>query len=213
MKKCLITIFCYLSVTVAMGQVDTQLKQNFLFRIDSLGNAVIDVSAKMTATQWQNWEATYGGKNISVFKRDLSRTLNQLYLYDFDYDADEMERAFTVRFKAKGLARYMGDNEWLAEIGLKNPDFSRLDDNSYLVTTTYNDGGLLIQQNNTIHFPKKASNIKEDTDELGYATFTYDLKPVSGGTPLFLILGLAFIALGILSAAFFKFKPTKVQQQ
>ncbi|MBP6977915.1 MAG: hypothetical protein PHD61_01820 [Bacteroidales bacterium] len=212
MKNFLIILFCCLSVTSIVAQGDEQLKQNFLYRIDSLGNATIDVSAKMTASQWQYWEATYGGKNISLFKRDLSRTLSQLYLYDFDYNADEMERSFHVTFKAKGVSRYKGNNEWLAEMGMKDPDFSKLNDNSFLVTTTFNEGGLLIQQNNTIHFPRKASNIKEETDEFGNAIFTYDLKPVSGGTPLFLILGLAFIALGILSAAFFKFKPAKVQQ-
>lgn len=205
-------MICFLYIVIANGQGGEQMKQNMLFRIDSLGNAAIEVSSRLTATQWQQWENTYGGKNISLFKRDISRTLNQFSLYDFNYDADEMERSFRVTFKAKGVARYMGGNEWLAEMGMKDPDFSRLDDNSFLVTTTYNDGGVLIQQNNTIHFPKKASSIKEDTDELGYATFTYDLKPVSGGTPLFLIIGLAFIILALLSAAFFKFKPVKVQQ-
>ena len=205
-------MICFLYILIANGQGGEQMKQTMLFRIDSLGNAAIEVSSRLTATQWQQWENTYGGKNISLFKRDISRTLNQFSLYDFNYDADEMERSFRVTFKAKGVARYMGDNEWLAEMGMKDPDFSRLDDNSFLVTTNYNDGGVLIQQNNTIHFPKKASNIKEDTDELGYATFTYDLKPVLGGTPLFLIIGLAFIILALLSAVFFKFKPVKVQQ-
>ncbi|HNS16361.1 MAG TPA: hypothetical protein PKH94_03525 [Bacteroidales bacterium] len=211
MKKYSLTIVCLFWIIIASGQFGEPLKQNMLFRIDSLGNAVIEVSSKLSASQWQQWENTYGGKNISLFKRDISRTLNQFYLYDFKYESDEMERTFNVTFKAKGVAQYMGGNEWLAEMGMKDPDFSRLDDNSYLITTTYNDGGLLVQQNNTIHFPKKASNVKEDTDEFGYATFTYDLKPVSSGFPLFLIVGLAFILLGIASAVFFALRPARVQ--
>ncbi|MGB4540081.1 MAG: hypothetical protein WBI19_08085, partial [Prolixibacteraceae bacterium] len=94
------------------------------------------------------------------------------------------------------------------EVGIKNPGFSKLDDQSYLVTTSMNDGGQLIQQNNTIRFPKKATNIKEDTDEFGAATFTYELKPLAGRSPLLLILGLALLVAGIAYALFVKLKPT-----
>lgn len=206
MKKTGLTIICFLIIFASLGQGGEQMKQSLVFKIDSLGNASIEVSSKLTATQWQQWENTYGGKNISLFKRDISRTMNEFYLYDFDYESDAMERTFKVTFKAKGVARYLGGNEWLAEMGMKDPDFSRLSDNSFLVTTTYNDGGVLIQQNNTIFFPSKAINVNEDTDEFGYATFTYDLKPVTASMTLFLILGLVFIGLGIGSGVFLALK-------
>ncbi len=210
MRKYASTILCFFILTAVWGQGNESLKQNMHFRIDSLGNADISVSAKLTAAQWQQWESTYGGKNISLFKRDLTRSMNQFLLSEFDYKADEMERTFNVSFKAKGVARYLGNNEWLAEMGMKNPDFSKLDDNSYLVTTSYSEGGMLIQQNSTIKFPKKAVNIKEDKDEFGMATFTYELKPVQGQSPFFLILGLLFLVLGGAYALYLKLKPTPV---
>ena len=208
MKRYTVTLLLLFILTCVRGQGNESLKQNIDFRIDSLGNAMIQVSAKLTATQWQYWENTYGGKNISIFNRDLSRSMYQFYLYDFDYEDDKMERTFKVTFKAKGVARYQGNNTWLAEVGIKNPGFSKLDDQSYLVTTSMNDGGQLIQQNNTIRFPKKAANIKEDTDEFGAATFTYELKPSAGRSPLLLILGLALLVAGIAYALFVKLKPT-----
>ena len=207
MKNYFTTIVCFFWITLVSGQGNEPLKQNMIFRIDSLGNALIEVSSKLSASQWQQWENSYGGKNISLFRRDISRTMNQFYLYDFDYKADEMERNFKISFKAKGVARYLGNNEWVAEMGMKDPDFSKLDNNSFLVTTSQNEGGLLIQLNNTVCFPKKASDVKEDTDEFGYATFTYNLKPVSSGFPLFLVLGLLFLAAGTGSALWMKFNP------
>jgi hypothetical protein len=202
MKRILSFFIVSLFVINLSGQNTDVLKQDVVFNIDELGNASMEISAKLNAQQWQNWENSYGDKNVSILKRDMERVLSYFYLYDFDYEQNEMERSYVLSFKAKGLARYLGDNEWRAEMGLKDPDFSKLTDNSYLVTSSFAEGGMIVQTNNKIFFPEAASNIEEDTDEFGLAVFDYELKPAStGGFPLFLVIGIVLIVLS--AVAFF----------
>ncbi|MDP2423997.1 MAG: hypothetical protein U1C46_07295 [Bacteroidales bacterium] len=211
MKKLIHTCFLILSVSAVMSQTREPIKQNLVFKIDSMGNANIEISSKLNAMQWQAWENAYGGKNISRFKRDIERTLNSMFLYDFDYKENEMDRAWSLNFKAKGVARYLGNNKWVAEIGIKNPDFSKLSNNSYLVTSTSDEDGILTQQNNTIFFPVKASNIQEDKDEFGLAIFNYNLKPVTNRSSLILTIGLIFVGAAIALAGYILLKSRSIQ--
>jgi len=201
MKKIVITFISLLFVMVGFGQDAEVLKQDIVYTIDPLGDATIEISSKLTARQWQNWESVYGPRNTSILKRDIERTLSYFYLYDFEYDQDEMERSYKFGFKAKGLARYLGNDEWRADMGLKEPDFSKLTDNSYLVTSSLVEAGLIIQQNNKIFFPEEAFDVEEDTDEFGLAVFDYKLETKSSGAPIFLYLGILCIVLAI--AAYF----------
>jgi len=208
MKKILSLIILSLFVFNVYGQSPEVLKQDIVFTIDPLGDATVEIGSKLTAQQWQNWENAYGNKNVSILKRDMERWMSFFWLYDFDYEQDDMERSYKLTFSAKGLARYLGDNEWSAEMGMKDPDFSKLTDNSFLVTTSLTEGGMLIQQNNKIFFPDGATNIEEDTDEFGLAVFDYELKPASSGFPLFLVLGIVCIVLAAVSYFVFGMKKS-----
>lgn len=199
MKKIYILFISFLIVIIGFGQDTEVLKQDIVFKIDPLGDATIEVGSKLNARQWQNWENTYGPRNTSILKRDMERALSYFYLYDFKYEQDEMERSYVLSFKAKGLARYLGNDEWRAEMGLKDPDFSKLTDNSYLVSSSLVEAGLIIQQNNKIYFPEEAFDVEEDTDEFGLAVFDYKLKTKSSGPPIFLYLGILCFILAIVA--------------
>ena len=58
MKRYTVTLLLLFILTCVRGQGNESLKQNIDFRIDSLGNAKIQGSAQLTATQWQYWEYT-----------------------------------------------------------------------------------------------------------------------------------------------------------
>jgi len=199
MKIIVITFISLLFVMIGFGQDAEVLKQDIIYTIDPLGDATIGISSKLNARQWQNWENVYGPRNTSILKRDMERALSYFYLYDFKYDQDEMERSYKLSFKAKGLARYLGNDEWRADMGLKDPDFSKLTDNSYLVTSSLVESGLIIQQNNKVFFPEEAFDVEEETDEFGLAVFDYKLKTKSSGPPIFLYLGILCIILAIVA--------------
>ena len=208
MKKILPIILLSFCFALVYGQSSEVFKQDIVFTIDELGDANIEISSKLTARQWQNWENAYGKKNVSILKRDMERSLSYFYLYDFDYEQDEMERSYKLSFKAKGLARYLGNSEWRADMGMKDPDFSKLTDNSYLVTSTLTETGMVIQQNNKIFFPEGSSDVEEDTDEFGLAVFEYKLKPATSGSPLFLYIGIACIVLAVVAFLLFGMKKS-----
>jgi|WetSurMetagenome_2_1015567.scaffolds.fasta_scaffold121280_3 hypothetical protein len=207
MKKIVFTVLIACFAALVYGQGNEPMKQNFTFKLDSLGNGSVSISTKLTAMQWQQWEAAYGEKNCSRLKRDIERSLNTMYLSDFDYKESEMDRSWTLTFKAKGIAKYEGDNKWIAELGIKNPEISQLNDHSFLLTSTYNEGGVLINQSNTILFPQSASDVKQGKDEFGNATFDYSLKPVMARSGNFFYIGLAFIGLSLISALIIMFQP------
>lgn len=207
MKRILLTIITATLALYISGQSNEPMRQNFIFKIDSIGNGNVVISTKLTAMQWQNWQAAYGQKNCSRLKRDIERNLNSMFLSDFNYSESEMDRSWKLSFNAKGIAKYEGNNKWIAELGIKNPEISKLTDHSFLLTSSYTDGGMLIQQSNTIFFPQIASNIKEGKDEFGNATFDYELKPIAKGSSSFLTLGLLFVGLSLISLIVLLIEP------
>ena len=105
MKKIIsITFLVLIAGTVAMAQMNSQtLIINSEVTIDSTGNAFFNVSGKLTAQQWVAWNYMYGGGNASNVKRSIERNLSPYYLYDFKYTPNEMDRTFSIQYKAKGI--------------------------------------------------------------------------------------------------------------
>ena len=146
-------------------------------KIDKLGDAQWEMSTKMTQSQWEGFKQGPLVNDPSISKRDMERNLSTYLMEDFKRDIDDMNRTVKMTFKVKAFALYMGDGKWQLGLDSKDPQVTKLADNSYMMTSNSYSNGALVQQIYKVFFPDRASNIQQSTDSFGKAIFTY----TSGG--------------------------------
>lgn len=190
--KILLTLVLVSIAMAGICQVEP-LKQNISFTLDKKGNSEVEVNMKLNASQWDNFKRMTGN-NISVLKRSMENALPSYFLEDFRYEEQPMDRGYSLRFKAIGMAKLKTKERWVLEMKMKNPDINKVSDNIYLLTTSEMQNGILLQQIGKLIFPAEASDIKEETDAFGNAVFTYNLGGFgSGSTPWMLVAGIIFL--------------------
>jgi hypothetical protein len=187
----------------AFCQVQAQdpvaLNQQLTIKIDNLGDATWELTQNMTQSQWESWKNSTIATDPSIAKRNMERTLSTYEIEDFNRDVDEMNRSAKMTFKVKAMAQYNGNGNWTFKLDSKNPQVSKLADNSYLMTSNMYLGSVLVQQTVKLFFPDGASNIQQSSDSFGKAIFTYSK---GGGLLSYFtwnnILGILLIAAAIL---------------
>ena len=189
------------------------LQQTITIKIDNLGDAQWELAQNMTQAQWENFKNSTLVNDPSIAKRDMERSLSTYVLEDFNRTVDDMNRSIKMTFKVKADAEYNGNGNWTFRLDSKNPQVSKLADNSYMMTTNMYFGNALTQQTYKIFFPDGASNVQQTTDSFGKAVFTYSK---GGGLMSYLtwnnILGvLLIIAAVVLAVLQNKPKPTPPQ--
>jgi len=173
-KAVFLTIICMVVYAgPAFSQDPTQQVQQFTYKIDKLGDATVEVSTKMTQSQWENFKQGPLVNDPSISKRDMERSMSTYVLEDFKRDIDDMNRSVKMSFKVKAMAAYKGNGDWEFRLGLKDPQVTKLPDNSMMVTTNANLSGELVQQIWKVSFPAGSSNIQQTTDSFGSSMFTY----------------------------------------
>lgn len=190
------------------GSVHAQLAPSTLqinteAKIDSTGNANFEMKGKLTAQQWLTWNYMYGGGQASMVKRNIERSLSPYYVYDFKYLPNEMERSFVVQYKAKGVVEYLGKNKWLASLGMRDVQPTKLTETTFncVVSQATGNGGVL-QNNMKYTLPNGAANMQFDKDEFGNVTVLYNLPTettVVSGDKNMQTAGYSLIGAGILS--------------
>lgn len=192
----LLTVIVYTSA-VAQEQLDP-LKQNITYTINKLGDAHVDVSRTFNASQWDNYKKIYGANAADLLKREMERTLPAAYLQNFNYKEDEMNRTFTLSFDALGFAKVNDNGDWQIDVGIKNPDITKVSDNNYVMTVSYNTQGALLQDVIKLNLPDGSSNVAQQNNAFGKPIFTYDATPARKGFGMiFLILGVVMIAASV----------------
>jgi len=159
------------------AQDPTAQVQEFDFKIDKIGDAIYEVSTKMNQLQWESFKSGPLVNDPSISKRDLERAMSTYVIEDFKRDIDDMNRTVKMSFKLKALATYNGNGKWVLNLQIKDPQITKLSDNSYMNTTNIYLNGQLVQQIYKVSFPDGATNIQQSTDSFGKAIFTY----TSGG--------------------------------
>ena len=177
MKK--IAFLLLIAVSFGASAQNPTMVINSEIRIDSVGNAIYEVSAKLTGTQWQNWNAMYGGGNASMVKRSIERSLSPYYVYDFRYLPNEMDRTFIIQYKAKGVVKYLGKDKWLAEVGLKEVQPTKLNENSCSFVTSQLMGNTVLQTNGKVTFPAQTTLMAFDKDEFNNVVIKYTMPTES----------------------------------
>ncbi len=188
----------------------TNLVQMFTARIDKMGDADVEVTQKMTASQWEAFRQSPIFNDPSIAKRNMERSMATYVVKDFKRNIDEMDRKVAISLKVIGYSQYKGDGYWAVKIEFKDPQVTKLADNAYMITGNAVMGTSLVQQIVKIYFPAGAKNVEQTTDEFGKAIFSYTL---SDGLVAYLkwnnIVGLLFILSA--GAWFIKSNATKVR--
>lgn len=209
-----IIMFLFLVIITfrANGQVTaedpTSLVQDFTVNLDKLGDATMELTQKMTASQWENFKQAPIFNDPSMAKRDMERSMATYVIEDFKRDIDEMNRTVKLSLKVKSYAQYKGNGQWSLKIDSKNPQVTKLTDNAYMITGNAAMGSILVQQIFKIYFPGNASDVVQTTDEFGKAIFTYEAG--TGFTSYFKWNNMVGVVL-ILAAVFFLVMPRRRQ--
>lgn len=216
-NKMMATVIIFLSLTIikstSYSQVTpedpTSLVQEFTVNLDKLGNATMELTQKMTASQWENFKQSQIYNDPAMAKRDMERSMSTYIVDDFKRDMDDMNRQVKLTLKVLSYAQYKGNGHWSLKIDSKNPQVTKLTDNAYMITGNAIVGNSLVQQIYKIYFPSNSSNVTQTTDEFGKAIFTYDAGAgVMSYAKWNNILGILLI----LAAIFFFVKPIENQK-
>ena len=159
----------------AQGQQDpTQMVQTFNIHINDLGDAEMEVSAQMNQQQWLSFKQGQLANDPSIARRDMQREMSAYLIEDFKRELDDMNRTIKMTLKVKAMATYKGNGHWEMRLDSKNPQVTKLADNSYMMTSNTYINGQLVQQVFKVFFPSSAGNIQQSTDAFNKATFTYN---------------------------------------
>ncbi|MCC6384132.1 MAG: hypothetical protein LC117_04035 [Bacteroidia bacterium] len=176
-------------------EVVKPLKVNIELAIDENGNAQATYQTKLNAGQWDAFKRSMGN-NQSLLKRSIERSLPAYFLTDFKYEEDAMDRSYSLKFNAYGMCHIDASGKWVAELDVKNPDITKLDDNTYMIISEMVSGGQLIQANQKIIFPSSASDIKEEKDAFGKAIFTFKMSGSSATGKTMQYAGIGLLIIG-----------------
>lgn len=203
MKKIFALIVLIANVANAQQEIKP-IKVNIEFNVDDKGNAKVSYAMTMNAARWDNFKRSLGS-NPSLLKREMERALPAYFLSDFDYKEDVMNRSYSLSFNASGVCKVDEKGKWYAEWDTKNPDVTKLTDNSYMIITDMSLSGQMIQANQKINFPSLASDINQEKDAFGKTRFTFRMSSSSGTGKIMQYGGIGCIALGL----FFAWRKSK----
>lgn len=198
-----ILVVAMLTTGYALAQANTTTMMiHSEVRIDSIGNALFDVSGKLTAQQWIRWNYMFGGGNASNVKRSIERSLSPYYVYDFKYVPNEMDRSFTIQYKAKGVVEYLGKDKWVASVGLREAQPVKLTENTFSCVVSELGDNAIIQNNMKITLPASAGSMDFDKDEFNNVLVRYKMPTeyrVTFGSEKMKATGYSLLGLGVLS--------------
>ena len=176
-------------------KVNGQSQQKIEMRIDSIGNAKLNISMTMNAQEWQIWNSNYGN-NPSALKRDIERGLPAFFLDNFKLEKDDMNRSYNLSLNAYGVCDINKRGKWIVDTDQKNAQLTELTENKYMLVSSPPEFGGNLQQTYIIELPEDAKNIKTDKDAFGKSVFEFDMEPPSSGFNLMRWAGILLIVVG-----------------
>ncbi len=170
----LIALFLLINTTYTSNaqEVVQGIKQVFDITPDNIGNAMVEVSMKLNAQQWDMFKRNTGN-NTNIFKRNMEKALPKYYLTDFNYSEDQMDRSYKIKFKVLGLCYLNKDGLWESKLEVKNPDVTKLSDKEFVLTQDVLMNGTLFQQTQKVHLPDGVKDARIDKDSFGKAVLHY----------------------------------------
>ncbi|TXH20244.1 MAG: hypothetical protein E6Q95_06120 [Chitinophagaceae bacterium] len=201
--KLLISFLILFSSSIDAQFTPPTMQINSEIKVDSVGDAIFEMSGKLNAQQWISWNYMYGGGQASMVKKNIERLLSPYFVYDFKYTPNEMERSYSIQFKAKGTVEYLGKDKWQVSLGMRDAQPTKLTETTFntVVSQPTASGGVL-QNTMKCTLPSDATNMKFDKDEFGNVVVVFnrptESKIVEGDTNK-KTAGYSLIGAGIIS--------------
>lgn len=175
-----------------------QAQQKIEMRIDSIGNAKINMSMTMNAQQWQQWTSTLGN-NPAALKREVERGMPGYFLDDFKLEKNDMDRSFNLSLNAYGVCEIDKRGNWIIDVDQENAQLTELAYNKFMFVSSPPELGGQVQQTFLVTLPETGKNIKVDKDAYGKDVFKFSMDPPSqmalGG--ILQWVGILFVVVGI----------------
>jgi len=172
-----------------------QTQQKIEMRIDSVGDAELNMSMTMNAQQWQIWNSNYGN-NPSALKRDIERSMPAYFLDDFELNKDDMNRSFNLKLNAYGVCEINKRGKWIIDTEQKKAQLTKLTEHKYMFVSSPPEFGGNIQQTFIIELPVDAKNITIEKDAFGKSVFEFDMSPPSSGFNVMRYAGILIFLVG-----------------
>lgn len=172
-----------------------QSNQKIEMVLDNIGNATINISMTMNASQWQQWNGTYG-TNPAALKRDLVRSMPAIFVDDFKLEKDDMNRSFNLSLNAYGVCQIDKRGRWILDTDQKNAQLTELTSHKYMLVSSPPEYGGNLQQTYIIEFPEESNNIKVDKDAFGKSIFEFKMDNPSSGFNMMRWSGLLLLIAG-----------------
>lgn len=174
-----------------------QMNQKIEMQLDPMGNADLNISMKMNATNWQNWVQTLGN-NPAALKRAIEREMPAYFLDDFKLEKNDMERSFQLSLKAYGVCKVDKKGKWILETDAKDIEITELTARKYMFVNSPAELGGQIQQTTMVEFPEAASQIEIDKDAFGKTVFEFDMENTGGSINWLRWAGIALLLGGLI---------------
>lgn len=193
--KTITTYITVILICITSLGYSQQSNQKIEMTLDNIGNAKINISMTMNASQWQQWNGTYGS-NPSALKRDMERSMPAFVLDDFKLDKDDMNRSFNLSLNAYGVCNIDKRGRWIMDTDQKDAQATELTDHKYMLVSSPPEFGGTLQQTYIIEFPEAASDIKIDKDAFGKSVFEFEMDNPSSSFNLMRWSGLLLMIFG-----------------
>ena len=171
---------------------------------NEVGDAKVVWKQQATALQWKFLMQRYGN-NPSLLKKEIISSLPNYQLSNFKFTKDEMNRAFTFSFDAKGIVKYRGNGIWQFKYGKKYTP-RKINDHTWLFSDSETQGDVITEEFLTLKLPKKIKNVQLTKNEFDEPVLQYYLKPsIVHSISIATILGIVLIVAGIVLVMLYLF--------
>jgi hypothetical protein len=166
---------------------------NIDYTFDERGDALLEISFQHTAARWNQWKEAYGD-HPDMMLRNLRYQFASAALEDFTFQKDDVHRSAVSKIKARALARYRGNGEFIIDVP-KDMKLVTGSGTEWAFTSTGMADGEILSQTVHAKLPAKAANARYgpggDFDQL---TYSIDIAPARSG--LLMVFGIILLVLG-----------------
>lgn len=167
---------------------------NITYTFDRRGDAEIEISFQHDAQHWAAWKERYGD-HPDLLLRDTRYSMASAVLDDFRFSKDDVQRTAVSKIKARALARYRGNGEFIIDVP-KEMKLASGSGSEWVFTTSSSMDGELVAQTLKGILPPKATNA-HFTQGGDYNELIYDVDVVTHRPRRWLALGLLLIVAGV----------------
>jgi hypothetical protein len=155
------------------------------YQFDARGDATIQFSFQLGAAPWAKWKEQYGD-HPDILLRNVKYQLAAAVIEDFGLDKDDINRKAVAKFKARALARYLGDGQFQIDVP-KNMKLVTGSGQEWVFTDSMLEDGGIVNITDRAKLPPNARDAHltngTDFDELVY---TLDVSPAKPKALLYL---------------------------